>query len=175
MQNELRLSIEGMHCEGCVRRVTTALQGVKGVEVGSVQVGSARTKFDPNRRVRRVSLLLSIGSAFPHMLRSEEIIMAQTLNIEGTRAAAAPVSNLLPERITIPVTGMTCAACQSFIQRTLAEQAGVQDAAVNLMLHNATVTFDPGDLPLCFGGHNSRNWLRRRDYGSAFLDSCRAG
>ena len=70
--------------------------------------------------------------------------MAQTLNIEGTGAAAAPVSNLLPERITIPVTGMTCAACQSFIQRTLAEQAGVQDAAVNLMLHNATVTFDPG-------------------------------
>jgi P-type Cu+ transporter len=38
---------------------------------------------------------------------------------------------------------MTCAACQSFIQRTLASQAGVQDATVNLMLHNATVTFDP--------------------------------
>jgi Cu+-exporting ATPase len=48
-----------------------------------------------------------------------------------------------PERVTIPVTGMTCAACQSFIQRTLATQAGVQDASVNLMLHNATVTFDP--------------------------------
>jgi Cu+-exporting ATPase len=39
---------------------------------------------------------------------------------------------------------MTCAACQSFIQRTLASQTGVQDATVNLMLHNATVTFDPG-------------------------------
>ncbi|MBV8552193.1 MAG: copper-translocating P-type ATPase [Acidobacteriaceae bacterium] len=38
---------------------------------------------------------------------------------------------------------MTCAACQSFIQRTLAAQAGVLDATVNLMLHNATVTFDP--------------------------------
>jgi copper chaperone len=49
MLNELMLSIEGMHCEGCVRRVTSALQGVKGVEVGSVQVGSARTKFDPNQ------------------------------------------------------------------------------------------------------------------------------
>ena len=49
MQNELMLSIEGMHCEGCVRRVTSALQGVKGVEVGSVQVGSARTKFDPSQ------------------------------------------------------------------------------------------------------------------------------
>ena len=47
------------------------------------------------------------------------------------------------ERISIPVTGMTCAACQSFIQRTLAGEAGVQDATVNLMLHNATVSFDP--------------------------------
>jgi Cu+-exporting ATPase len=48
-----------------------------------------------------------------------------------------------PVRVTIPVTGMTCAACQSFIQRTLAGQAGVRDATVNLMLNNATVTFDP--------------------------------
>ncbi|MGB6746218.1 MAG: heavy metal translocating P-type ATPase [Terracidiphilus sp.] len=48
-----------------------------------------------------------------------------------------------PERVNIPVTGMTCAACESFVQRTLAQQAGVQDATVSLMLHNATVTFDP--------------------------------
>jgi Cu+-exporting ATPase len=46
------------------------------------------------------------------------------------------------ERVTIPISGMTCAACQSFVQRTLAGEAGVQDASVNLMLHNATVTFD---------------------------------
>jgi len=48
-----------------------------------------------------------------------------------------------PQRVTLPVTGMTCAACQSFIQKTLAQQPGVEDAAVNLMLNNATVTFDP--------------------------------
>jgi Cu+-exporting ATPase len=47
------------------------------------------------------------------------------------------------EHVTIPVSGMTCAACQSFLQRELAGQAGVRDATVNLMLHNATVTFDP--------------------------------
>jgi Cu+-exporting ATPase len=67
--------------------------------------------------------------------------MSDALKIEGTEDAVAAVS---PERITIPVTGMTCSACQSFVQRTLVSQAGVQDAAVNLMLHNATVTFDPG-------------------------------
>jgi len=54
-------------------------------------------------------------------------------------AAASPATL---ERVTIPISGMTCAACQSFVQRTLAGEAGVQDAAVNLMLHNATVTFD---------------------------------
>ncbi len=47
------------------------------------------------------------------------------------------------KRVIIPVTGMTCAACQSFIQRTLTTQAGVRDANVNLMMNNATVTFDP--------------------------------
>jgi copper chaperone len=50
MRKELTLSIEGMHCEGCVRRVTAALQGVEGVEVGSVEVGSAQTTFDTSQR-----------------------------------------------------------------------------------------------------------------------------
>jgi copper chaperone len=47
MQDTLQLSIEGMHCGACVRRVTTALAGVAGVEVGSVEVGSAKLAFDP--------------------------------------------------------------------------------------------------------------------------------
>jgi Cu+-exporting ATPase len=61
----------------------------------------------------------------------------------STRNRKEDTNVLATERVTLTVTGMTCAACQSFIQKTLAGQAGVQDAAVNLMLHNATVTFDP--------------------------------
>ena len=45
--------------------------------------------------------------------------------------------------VTLPVTGMTCAACQSFVQKTLEKQPGVQKASVNLMMHNATVEYDP--------------------------------
>jgi P-type Cu+ transporter len=48
-----------------------------------------------------------------------------------------------PRTIRIPVTGMTCAACQSRVQRTLQKQPGVNDATVNLILNDATVTFDP--------------------------------
>ena len=60
---------------------------------------------------------------------------------------ATPVSSLAltqrSERVTFAVSGMTCAACQSFLQRTLIAQAGVEDATVNLMLNNATVSYDP--------------------------------
>jgi copper chaperone CopZ len=46
MENTLNLAIEGMHCGACVRRVTSALQGVDGVTVESVEVGSAKVVFD---------------------------------------------------------------------------------------------------------------------------------
>jgi len=45
-------------------------------------------------------------------------------------------------QISIPVTGMTCAACQARVQRALASTPGVEEATVNLLLHNASVTFD---------------------------------
>lgn len=48
------------------------------------------------------------------------------------------------ERVTFPVNGMTCAACQSFVQKTLAAQPGVVTANVNLILNNATVDYQPG-------------------------------
>lgn len=46
MENVVKLSIEGMHCDGCVRRVTTALSAVEGARVESVQVGSATVSID---------------------------------------------------------------------------------------------------------------------------------
>ena len=45
---------------------------------------------------------------------------------------------------TIPVTGMTCAACSGRVQRTLEKTPGVASANVNLMTGAATVAYDPG-------------------------------
>jgi P-type Cu+ transporter len=47
------------------------------------------------------------------------------------------------ERLTIPVSGMTCAACASRIQRKLERGAGVGGAAVNFGTERATVEYDP--------------------------------
>jgi Cu+-exporting ATPase len=44
---------------------------------------------------------------------------------------------------TIPVTGMTCAACSARVQRTLERTSGVHGAHVNLMTGTATVDYDP--------------------------------
>jgi P-type Cu+ transporter len=47
------------------------------------------------------------------------------------------------EQCTIPVSGMTCAACSARIQRTLERRDGVSAANVNLMTGSATVSYDP--------------------------------
>lgn len=49
MNNTLNLAIEGMHCGACVRRVTSALQGVDGVQVSSVEIGLAKVTFDAEK------------------------------------------------------------------------------------------------------------------------------
>jgi P-type Cu+ transporter len=46
------------------------------------------------------------------------------------------------KKVTVPVSGMTCAACTSRVQRALERTSGVQQASVNLMTNNAVVTFD---------------------------------
>jgi Cu+-exporting ATPase len=48
------------------------------------------------------------------------------------------------ESCTIPVTGMTCAACSARVQRALEQATGVASASVNLMTDAATVAYDPG-------------------------------
>lgn len=42
----LKLAIDGMHCGGCVNRVTLALKKTPGVEIRGVEVGSAEVSFD---------------------------------------------------------------------------------------------------------------------------------
>ncbi len=44
--NDLELEIGGMSCGHCVARVTKALGKLPGVQVGSVDVGRARLRFE---------------------------------------------------------------------------------------------------------------------------------
>src|SRR5690242_21687592 len=46
------------------------------------------------------------------------------------------------EKISFPVSGMTCAACQARVQRALQSEPGVSDATVNLVTNSAAVVYD---------------------------------
>jgi len=53
------------------------------------------------------------------------------------------VTDAAQESVTLPVVGMTCAACQHHVEDALRSTAGVAEARVDLMAHRARVTFDP--------------------------------
>ncbi|HWC95879.1 MAG TPA: heavy metal translocating P-type ATPase [Candidatus Sulfopaludibacter sp.] len=53
------------------------------------------------------------------------------------------MSTAAPERVDLPVSGMTCAACARSIERTLTKTPGVARASVNLATNTATVEYDP--------------------------------
>jgi Cu+-exporting ATPase len=47
------------------------------------------------------------------------------------------------ERVDLPISGMTCAACARRVETSLARSAGVRRAAVNFATQRATVHYDP--------------------------------
>jgi P-type Cu+ transporter len=47
------------------------------------------------------------------------------------------------ESITLPVLGMSCAACQHYVETALRSTPGVETARVDLMAHRASIVFDP--------------------------------
>ena len=52
------------------------------------------------------------------------------------------------ERITLPITGMTCASCVSHVIRALSEVPGVDEATVNLATERASVKLKAGEVPV---------------------------
>ncbi|HEX4311518.1 MAG TPA: heavy metal translocating P-type ATPase [Acidobacteriaceae bacterium] len=59
--------------------------------------------------------------------------------IEKPEKQSAPATST----ITLPIIGMTCAACQSHVEHALQSTSGVSSASVNLLANSARVSFDP--------------------------------
>ena len=60
----------------------------------------------------------------------------------ATVAANQPVEPAV-ETVVLPIHGMTCAACQAHVERSLRAAPGVIDATVNLLAHSARVMYEP--------------------------------
>lgn len=57
----MKLAIEGMHCDACVRRVEKAIAAVSGVQPQKVEVGSAVVDADPAQEQAVLDAVVKAG------------------------------------------------------------------------------------------------------------------
>jgi Cu+-exporting ATPase len=121
----LDFGIHGMSCASCVAAVERALETVPGVRQATVNLATERgsVHYDP--------ALAEPGAVI--------------------RAVAQAGYTPAVEKVTIPVSGISCASCVAAIEGALQQTPGVISATVNFATNAATVEFAPatatmGDL-----------------------------
>lgn len=107
------ITIEGMSCASCVRRVEKAILAVDGVESASV-----------NLATEQASVEFSDQSDLPSVLNAI------------TKAGYTPKL----ETTALDIEGMSCASCVRRVEKALSGVPGVTSASVNLATEQATVT-----------------------------------
>ena len=109
----ITLPIEGMTCAGCVAHVQHGLEEVEGVLEANV-----------NLATEQASVVLDFKLASLDRL------------VQAVRETGYDVAT---ETISLPIGGMTCAACATHVGEALAELPGVLRSNVNLATERATV------------------------------------
>ncbi len=117
-QATLTLSVTGMTCAGCARRVERLLTGAAGV----------------------------LSATVNPMLETADIVYRPDRADAGdmARAICAGGFGVRETSVTLQVTGMTCAGCAGRVERALAAVPGVLQAEVNVALETAAVRLVPG-------------------------------
>ncbi|GIW36808.1 MAG: ATPase [Meiothermus sp.] len=135
MSKELQIGIQGMTCAACVNRVERGLKKVEGVELAQVNLATeqARIAYDPDKTT------------------------PQALVDKVKEAGYSPVV----AQVEFSVTGMTCAACASRVERALQKSEGVLKASVNLATERATIQY----LPALTGPAQLKRAVREAGYG----------
>lgn len=114
--NSVNLIVTGMTCESCSEKVTQALASVEGVNSQKVchKSGCVKFNFDPTKTDKATALA--------------------AINNTGFKVAG--------EKLSIPVTGMTCGSCSTKVRTTLENIEGCSDAKVCHKSGHAQVTID---------------------------------
>jgi len=114
------MPITGMSCATCAVTIDTVLSGLPGVIDASVNFASEKASV----------------TYLPDKIRLETIV--QTISEVGY--------NVVSEKKTFKVEGMTCASCVSHVEEALLAVKGVISAFVNLATEKATVTYLPDEV-----------------------------
>ncbi|CAM8756831.1 copper chaperone CopZ [Burkholderia pseudomallei] len=154
------LTIGGMTCGGCARRVEQALAAVRGVADAKVDLATTSAKASVARDVDSQTLVAAVEQAgyranVVRDARAEAAPKPAACPFEDAARSAAPAaafavdesSAASPERVAtqsfeFDIEGMTCASCVGRVEKALAQVPGVVRATVNLATEKAAVDAD---------------------------------
>lgn len=119
---KVSFKIIGMECAACAARIERQLKKVDGVYDAAVNLAieKATVDYDPDR-----------------------VDMDKLVNTISDLGFRVPT-----ERVDLKISGMTCAACSSRVERILGGLDGVLRANVNFAMEKAAVEYDPSRISL---------------------------
>ncbi|MGV8906956.1 MAG: heavy metal translocating P-type ATPase [Acetobacterium sp.] len=124
--NKETIKITGMTCAACAARVEKVVNKMEGIVNASVNVATENLSVEYN----------------------EAETSRQKISEAIEKAGYKTVEISTKSEVTIPIGGMTCAACASRIEKVLAKIEGVTSASVNLATEKATVHYDSQKVKL---------------------------
>lgn len=141
-------AVTGMTCASCAMVIEKTLARLAGVEAATVNLSAERlrVRFDPSV-VDRGEIARAVADAG-----------YSALPLDQARSAVAG-------RLTLAITGMTCASCAQIIEKVLGRLDGVDSVRVNVALETAAVDFDPTMV----GPEELMGAVREAGYGAAVL------
>jgi Cu+-exporting ATPase len=118
--NKETVKISGMTCAACAQRVQKAVGKLEGVVNANVNFATEKltVEFDAEK-----ASMPSIKEAVEH-------------------AGYGVIAESKANTVTIPIGGMTCAACAQRIEKAIAKLEGINRVSVNLATEKATVEYD---------------------------------
>ncbi|MDI6712506.1 MAG: heavy metal translocating P-type ATPase [Anaerosomatales bacterium] len=127
---EATLAVTGMTCASCAAVIEKVVGKLDGVEEVAVNLASEkmRASFDP-AVVKVADIVAAVERAG-----------YGAMPIEEHAVTAAPAEEA---RLTLAITGMTCASCAAVIEKVVGRLDGVSNVSVNLASETAQVAFDP--------------------------------
>lgn len=115
------LNIRGMTCAACAQRIEKIVRKLSGVAQASVNLASEKlfVEFD-----------------------------STAIQLAAIKDAVTKIGYQVAEKtdfnsITIPIGGMTCAACAQRVEKAIGKLDGVASVSVNFATEKATVSYDP--------------------------------
>ncbi len=145
-EREVVLTVLGMTCGGCKKKITSVLQEVEGVQSATVDLESKSATVLMVESVAIDKLIEAVQNAGKKaFLKGSEaespiIEAVQNAGEEAVLEAVEPELSSTAEReVVLTVLGMTCGGCKKRITSVLEEVEGVRGATVDLESKSATV------------------------------------